>query len=457
MSTTFLGKRVSPHGVQAALDVYRPPGRAPSRCRRQISVQAVAAPSTSLGESIRQDFPLLDQEINGKKLVYFDNAATSQKPQVLLDSLLSYYSKINSNVHRGVHTLSAQATTAYEGAREKVAKFINAASPSEIVYTRNASEAINLVAYGWGLSHLKPGDEIILSVAEHHSNTVPWQMIAEKTGAQLKHVKLTEDTEEFDMKHFRELLSDKTKLVTTVHISNMLGSVSPAEEICETAHRVGAKVLLDCCQSVPNRPVDVQELGADWIVASGHKMCGPTGCGFLWGKYSVLEEMEPFMGGGEMIQDVFLDHSTFAPPPGRFEAGTPAIAEAIGLGAACDYLSGIGMDKVQSYEEEIGGYLYEKLSAVDGLRIYGPPPSLGRASLCSFNVEGLHATDLAAVVDQQGVAIRSGHHCTQPLHRYFDVSASARASLYLYNTTAEVDTFVDVLEDAIKFFRDAGM
>lgn len=254
----------------------------------------------------------------------------------------------------------------------------------------------------------------------------------------------------------RELLSAKTKLVATFHVSNMLGAVSPVHEISEMAHKVGARVLLDCCQSVPNRPINVQSLGADWIVASGHKMCGPTGCGFLWGRYALLEEMDPFLGGGEMIEDVFLDYSTYAPPPSRFEAGTPAIAEAIGIGAACDYLSELSMDRVNAYEEELGGYLYERLKSVNKIRIYGPVPSAsrGRACLCAFNVDGLHASDLSALLDQQGVAVRSGHHCAQPLHKHFNVSASARASLYFYNTQHEVDCFIDALKDSIKFFSD---
>lgn len=339
-----------------------------------------------------------------------------------------------------------------------MAKLVNAGDDREIVFTRNASEAINLVAQTWGLRTLQPGDEVIVSVAEHHSNIVPWQMVCQQTGAQLKHVMLTED-ERVDMEHFQRLLTDKTKLVSLVHVSNMLGSVLPAEQVTAAARRVGAKVLLDCCQSVPHMPVDVQKLGADWIVASGHKMCAPTGIGFLWGSYEQLEEMPPWMGGGEMIQDVFLDHSTYAAPPGRFEAGTPAIGEAIALGAACDYLMDLGMQRVHEYEEELSTYLYESLSAVPDVRIYGPRPGApgGRAALCAFNVDGLHATDVSTMLDHAGVAVRSGHHCTQPLHNYLGVSASARASLYIYNTRADVDAFIDALKDSIKFFREVGM
>lgn len=368
----------------------------------------------------------------------------------------NYYASYNSNVHRGVHTLSAKATTEYEAAREKVAKLVNAKTSREVVYTRNATEAINLVAYGWAIHNLKPGDEILVSVAEHHSNMVPWQIISQQTGAVLKHVQLTASQQELDMNSFKSLLSPKTKLVCLVHVSNMLGCVLDTDYVVEEAHKVGAKVLLDCCQSVPHAALDVQKLGADWIVASSHKFCGPTGIGFLWGRYDLLEEMKPWMGGGEMIQDVFLDHSTYAAPPSRFEAGTPAIGEAIGMGAAAEFLHGLGMDAVHHFEEEIGGYLWEKLRSVDGITLYGPAPGgkRGRASLASFNVEGLHATDVSTLLDAAGVAVRSGHHCTQPLHRVLGVNASARASLYIYNTPGEVDTFVDALKDTISFFRE---
>jgi len=423
-------------------------------------VQAVATdvPSTAraFGASLRPEFRILDQQVNGKPLVYFDNAATSQKAEVVLAAMDDYYHTCNANVHRGVHHLSARATTAYEEARHKVAKFVNASSGREVVWTRNASEAINLVANTWGDENLRQGDEIILSVAEHHSNLVPWQLLAQRTGAVLRHVRLTPDQQELDMQHFKELLGPRTRLVSLVHVSNMLGAVLDTDFVVEEAQRVGAKVMLDCCQSVPHMPVDVQALGADWIVGSGHKMCGPTGVGFLWGKLELLESMRPWMGGGEMIQDVYLDHSTYAPPPGRFEAGTPAIAEAIGLGAAVDYLSGLGMDRVHAYEDAAGAYLWERLSAVKGVSLYGPPPrksTRGRASLASFNVDGLHATDVSTLLDMSGVAVRSGHHCTQPLHRELGVNASARASLYIYNTDAEVDAFIEALESSIDFFK----
>lgn len=448
------------HSTQAA--AAQRSRRLEHRSRQSLAAAAAAASPVvepQLGAVLRQQFPILDQEVNGKPLVYLDNAATSQKPLAVIKAMDDYYSQYNSNVHRGVHYLSAKATTAYEDARGKVARFINASSDREIVFTRNASEAINLVAQTWGMDNLKQGDEVILSVAEHHSNLVPWQMVAQKTGAVLKHVRLTPDTQELDMQHFHELVTPRTRLVSLVHVSNMLGAVLDVEPVVAAARKVGAKVLLDSCQSMPHMPLDVQALGVDWIVASAHKAVGPTGIGFLWGRYDVLDTMPPWMGGGEMIQDVFLDHSTYAPPPARFEAGTPSIAEAIGLGAACDYLSSLGMAKVHAYEQELGGYLYERLSAVDKVTIYGPPPTVkrGRASLASFNVGGLHATDVSTLLDASGVAVRSGHHCTQPLHKYLGIPASARASCYIYNTKHDVDMFIDALKETIDFFGQMGM
>eukprot|EP00238_Polyblepharides_amylifera_P013769 CAMPEP_0196598480 /NCGR_PEP_ID=MMETSP1081-20130531/94344_1 /TAXON_ID=36882 /ORGANISM="Pyramimonas amylifera, Strain CCMP720" /LENGTH=413 /DNA_ID=CAMNT_0041924181 /DNA_START=496 /DNA_END=1737 /DNA_ORIENTATION=- len=408
-----------------------------------------------MGKNLRNEFPILDQEVHEQPLIYFDNAATSQKPLAVLNKLEEYYKGYNSNVHRGVHSLSARATTEYEEARQKVASFVNASTWKEVVFTRNASEALNLVAYTWGMQNLKPGDEIVLSVLEHHSNLVPWQIVAQKTGAVLKHVGLTED-ERIDMEHLRTLVGPRTKLVSLAHISNTLGCVLPVDEVSELAHSHGALLLLDACQSVPHMKIDVQSLGADFIVASGHKMCAPTGIGFLWGRYDLLETLDPWMGGGEMIQDVFLDHSTYADPPARFEAGTPAIGEAIGLGAACDFLTSLGMDNVHHYEQQIGDYLYQELAKVEGVRIFGPKPDApgGRAALCSFHVDGIHATDLSMILDQKGIAIRSGHHCTQPLHHYLGVNASARASLYIYNSKDEVDAFISNLIEVIEFFKD---
>ncbi|MBD6617032.1 cysteine desulfurase [Komarekiella sp. 'clone 1'] len=411
-------------------------------------------PTKTLADKVRADFPILLQEVNEKPLVYLDNAATSQKPLLVLNTLRDYYEQYNANVHRGAHTLSAKATDVYEGARDKVAKFINAASRQEIIYTRNASEAINLVAYSWGMNNLQQGDEIILSVMEHHSNIVPWQFVAQKTGAVLKFVELTPE-ETFDVEQFKKLISDKTKLVSTVHVSNTLGCINPVQEIVAIAHKYGAKVLIDACQSVPHTPVDVQQIDCDWLVASGHKMCAPTGIGFLYGKLELLESMPPFFGGGEMIAEVFLDHSTYAELPHKFEAGTPAIGEAIALGAAIDYLTNIGMDKIHAYEAELTAYLFQQLEQIPQIRIYGPKPNdqgEGRAALAAFTAGEVHANDLSTLLDQEGVAIRSGHHCTQPLHRYLGLPATARASLSFYNTREEIDVFIKALKETLEFF-----
>lgn len=408
----------------------------------------------NLADKVRSDFPILNQTVHDKPLIYLDSAATSQKPKAVLETLQQYYQHDNANVHRGAHTLSVRATEGYEAARDKVAKFINAASRQEIIYTRNATEAINIVAYSWGLTNLKAGDEIILTVMEHHSNLVPWRIIAERTGAIIKYVGLTE-TESFDLEQYKTLLNEKTKLVAVVHISNTLGCINPVEEIVSLAHQVGAKVLIDACQSVPHFPMNVQQIGCDWLVASGHKMCAPTGIGFLYGKKEILDEMPPFFGGGEMIADVYLDHFTSNELPHKFEAGTPAIGEAIALGAAVDYLMGLGMDNIHAYEEELTAYLFKKLADVPKIRIYGPKPTTegkGRAALASFNVEGLHASDLSTLLDHEGIAIRSGHHCTQPLHRLLNASGSARASLYFYNTREDIDHFIVALKDTINFF-----
>lgn len=408
----------------------------------------------TLADEVRADFPILHQQVNKKPLVYFDNAATSQKPQAVLDVLDQYYHRDNANVHRGVHALSARATEAYEAARDKVAKFVNAASRNEIVFTRNASEAINLVAYAWGMNNLQAGDEIILSVMEHHSNLVPWQLVAQRTGAVLRHVRLT-PTQEFDLEHFESLLCDRTRLVAVNHVSNTLGCINPVESVTELAHARGARVLIDACQSVPHMAVDVQAIDCDWLVASGHKMCGPTGAGFLYGKLALLNSMPPFLGGGEMIQDVYLDRSTYAELPHKFEAGTPAIAEVIMLGAAVDYLSSIGMERITAYEHHLTQYLYQRLSEIPQLTLYGPQPQSdgsGRAAIATFTVDGLHPQDLSTFLDQAGVAIRSGHHCTQPLHRLLGIDSTARASLYFYNTCEEIDTFITALKETIDFF-----
>lgn len=408
----------------------------------------------TLAAQVRPDFPILHQQVNGKPLVYLDNAATSQKPRAVLDALQHYYERDNANVHRGVHTLSSRATDAYEGARDKVAKFVNAASRQEIVFTRNATEAINLVAYAWGMSSLQQGDEIILSVMEHHSNLIPWQLLAQRTGAVLKFVEPNEN-EEFNLEQFKSLISGKTRLVSILHVSNTLGYINRVQEITAIAHHYGARILVDACQSVPHMPVDVQAMNCDWLVASGHKMCGPTGVGFLYGKLDLLRAMPPFLGGGEMIADVYLDHATYADLPHKFEAGTPAIGEAIALGAAVDYLTGLGMDKIHAYEEELTPYLFQRLQEIPELRIYGPQPTpegKGRAALAAFTAGDVHPHDLSTILDEAGVAIRAGHHCTQPLHRYLKVQSTARASLYFYNTREEIDVFIASLKEAVEFF-----
>jgi cysteine desulfurase / selenocysteine lyase len=407
--------------------------------------------SQSLAEIVRADFPILHREVHGKPLVYLDNAATSQKPHAVIHALEHYYSHYNANVHRGVHTLSTEATDAYEGARAKIAKFVNAASEQEIIYTRNATEAINLVAYSWGLSNLQRGDEVILTVMEHHSNLIPWQFVQQKTGVRLKFVQLTPE-EEFDFGHYQSLVNDRTKLVSVAHVSNTLGCINPVKDIAALAHQYGAKVLIDACQSAPHMQLDVQDLDCDWLVASGHKMCAPTGIGFLYGKLDLMRSMPPFMGGGEMIADVFLENATYADVPHKFEAGTPAIAEAIALGAAVDYLTNIGMDKIHAYEQELTTYMVEKLMNVPLVKIYGPKLPKERAGLASFTSADIHPHDLSTMLDQAGIAIRAGHHCTQPLHRFLKAQSTARASLYFYNTQAEVDAFIAALIESIEFF-----
>ena len=422
-----------------------------------------AAPSIHAGSSAadlailtRPDFPLLDQiACLGQPLIYLDHAATSQKPRQVLDALQQYYGHDNANVHRGAHQLSARATDHFEAARAAVADFIGAASPREIVYTRNASEAINLVARTWGEANLREGDEVLLTLMEHHSNLVPWQLLAARTGCVLRHAGLT-DGGELDLDDWRSKLSDRTRLVSVVHVSNALGCLNPIETLAPLAHAAGALVLVDACQSLPHLPVDVAGLGCDFLVGSSHKFCGPTGMGFLWGREALLEAMPPFLGGGEMIQDVFLDHSSWADLPHKFEAGTPAIGEAIGMGAAIHYLQHLGMERIHAWEQRLTAHLFDRLEAIDGLRILGPTPGHQphRAALAAFSVEGLHANDIAALLDSAGICIRSGHHCTQPLHRHYGLAATARASLAFTNTFAEIDRFADELASTIAFLRE---
>ena len=412
--------------------------------------------AVSLAEQTRADFPILEQQSSsGQPLIYLDHAATSQKPVAVLKALQAYYSQDNANVHRGAHQLSARATEAFEGARLTTAQFVSAASPREIVLTRNASEAINLVARTWGDDQLKPGDEVLLTVMEHHSNLVPWQMLAKRTGCVLRHVGITEQGT-LDLEDLRSKLNARTRLVSLVHISNTLGCCNPVEEVVALAAQVGALVLLDACQSLAHKSVDVGKLGVDFLVGSSHKLCGPTGMGFLWAREALLESMPPFLGGGEMIQDVFLDHSTWAELPHKFEAGTPAIGEAIGMGAAIRYLQDLGLDAIQAWEAQLTDHLFARLQAIEGLRILGPTPEQqpGRGALATFLVDGLHANDIAAMLDLSGVCIRSGHHCCQPLHRHYGVTGSARASLSFTSTFEEIDRFADELTSTIRFLRE---
>jgi len=412
--------------------------------------------AVSLAEQTRADFPILEQQSSsGQPLIYLDHAATSQKPVAVLEALQAYYSQDNANVHRGAHQLSARATEAFEGARLTTAQFVSAASPREIVLTRNASEAINLVARTWGDDQLKPGDEVLLTVMEHHSNLVPWQMLAKRTGCVLRHVGITEQGT-LDLEDLRSKLNARTRLVSLVHISNTLGCCNPVEEVVALAAQVGALVLLDACQSLAHKSVDVGKLGVDFLVGSSHKLCGPTGMGFLWAREALLESMPPFLGGGEMIQDVFLDHSTWAELPHKFEAGTPAIGEAIGMGAAIRYLQDLGLDAIQAWEAQLTDHLFARLQAIEGLRILGPTPEQqpGRGALATFLVDGLHANDIAAMLDLSGVCIRSGHHCCQPLHRHYGVTGSARASLSFTSTFEEIDRFAEELTSTIRFLRE---
>ncbi|KAL3809920.1 hypothetical protein ACHAXA_005334 [Cyclostephanos tholiformis] len=400
-----------------------------------------------------------------RRLIYLDSAATSHKPSVVTDALISYYETMNSNVHRGAHALSRESTEAYECARDKVASFVNARDRNEVIFTSGATEAINLVATslscreGGGREYrlIGEGDEILITEAEHHSNIVPWQMAASRTGATLRYVPASSVSDGFDVSALMGgLVNDRTKLVSIQHVSNVLGTINPIGDIVDYVRDNASPdvlILLDACQSVPHMKVDVRALGVDFVVASGHKMCGPTGIGFLWGREDVLNGMAPYKGGGEMIDEVYMDGSTYARSPARFEAGTPPIAQAIGLGAAIDYINGIGIDRIHEYEIELGDYLRRRLEDVEGVTVLGPRVGVERAALCSFVSDVVHPSDLGTFLDLEGVAIRSGHHCCQPLHRALGHSHSARASLYFYNTKEDVDDFVSALEGTLGFFR----
>jgi cysteine desulfurase / selenocysteine lyase len=403
------------------------------------------------GAALRADFPILDQKVHGQPLIYFDNAATTQKPRAVVEALRHYYEHDNANVHRGIHELSNRATTAFEAARTRAAKFINARSADEIIFTRGTTEGINLVAQAWGSKHLKAGDRILLTEMEHHSNIVPWQLLAERTGAQLVYLPITGDIGLLELSRLEACLTEKVKLFAMTHISNTLGTINPVAELCARARQLGVTTLVDAAQSAGHRPIDVQEIGCDFLAFSGHKMCGPTGIGVLYGRQEVLETMPPYQGGGEMILNVDFQRSTWKHAPHKFEAGTPDISGAVGLHAAMDYLDKIGRSSIAQHDQELGAYAYAKLSGLrQGIRLFGP--HIGRAGVASFLLKDIHAHDVVTVADQRGVALRGGHHCNQPLMRKLGVESTARASFYFYNTTAEIDRFVEVLGEIQKFF-----
>ncbi|SFA47740.1 L-selenocysteine selenide-lyase (L-alanine-forming) [Parageobacillus thermantarcticus] len=399
-------------------------------------------------KEIRRLFPILDQKVNGKPLVYLDNAATSQKPLSVIEALDRYYREYNSNVHRGVHTLGTKATDAYEGAREKVRRFINAKSTQEIIFTRGTTTALNMVATSYGRANLQEGDEIVITYMEHHSNLIPWQQAAKRTGATLKYIPLQADGT-IDMKDVEATVTENTKIVAVAHVSNVLGTINPIKEIARVAHQRGAVIVVDAAQSAPHMKIDVQDLDCDFLAFSGHKMCGPTGIGVLYGKRELLEKMEPVEFGGEMIDFVELYESTWKELPWKFEGGTPIIAGAIGLGAAIDFLEEIGLDNIAAHEQELAQYALERLSAIEGLTIYGPKH---RGGLVTFNIEGVHPHDVATVLDAEGIAVRAGHHCAQPLMKWLNVTATARASFYLYNTKEEIDQLADALQKTKEYF-----
>ena len=405
----------------------------------------------SVPSEVRRDFPLLQRSVDGKPLVYLDSAATSQKPWVVLEALQRYYEGYNANVHRGLYRIAERATLAYEEARAKVAAFIGA-PPEELIFTRGTTEAINLVAYSYGDAYVRPGDEILVTEMEHHSNLVPWQLLAQRRGARLRFVRVRPEDGTLDLDSLDRCLTERTRVVAVTHQSNVVGTINPVRDIAERAHAVGAVVLVDGAQSVPHMPVRVQDLGCDFLAFSGHKMCGPTGIGALWGRRELLEAMPPFHGGGEMIERVELEKSTYKDPPHRFEAGTPNIADAIALGVAVDYLQAVGMEAVRAHEKALVRYALAQLAEVKGLRLYGPRDPELRGGAVAFSLEGVHPHDVAQVLDGEGVCVRAGHHCAQPLHRALGVAATARASVYLYNTPEDIDALVRGLERVRAFF-----
>jgi cysteine desulfurase/selenocysteine lyase len=407
---------------------------------------------------IRKDFPILDRTVRGgRPLVYLDSANTSQKPRQVIETLTEFYERHNANIHRATHELGEEATAAYEGARIKVARFIGASDETEVVFAKNVSEAINLVAYAMGNAtagrlRLAEGDEVVITEMEHHSNIVPWQLLCQRTGARLRWFAVTPDGR-LDLSNANELINERTKVVALAHQSNVLGTINPVAEIIDRAHAVGALVLVDAAQSVPHGLMNVGSLGADFVGFTGHKMCGPTGIGVLWARRELLDEMPPFLGGGEMIESVWMDRSTFAPPPHKFEAGTMPIAQAVGLGAAVDYLTEIDLQAVRAHEQNLLERALHALGEIDGLRILGPTEPVERGCAVSFTLAGLHPHDVSQVLDDRGIAVRAGHHCAWPLHRALGVQASTRASFYLYNTADEVAALADGIRAAQKFFR----
>ncbi|MBT2729134.1 cysteine desulfurase/selenocysteine lyase [Neobacillus sp. B4I6] len=404
-------------------------------------------------QDIRSQFPILEQEVNGKPLVYLDSSATSQKPLQVIEAIEKYYREINSNVHRGVHTLGTRATDAYEGAREKVRKFINAKSIQEVIFTRGTTTSLNTVAASYAAANLKAGDEIVITYMEHHSNIIPWQQVARRTGAQLKYIPLQADGT-ISLDDARATITANTKVVSVMQVSNVLGVINPVKEIAQIAHENGAIMVVDGAQSAPHMKIDVQDLDCDFLAFSGHKMCGPTGIGVLYGKKHLLENMEPIEFGGEMIDFVQLYESTWKELPWKFEGGTPIIAGAIGLGAAIDFLNEVGLDQIAEHEHKLAAYALEKMSAVEGMTIYGPLDAAKRAGLITFNLSDVHPHDVATVLDAEGIAVRAGHHCAQPLMRWLKASATARASFYLYNTEDDIDKLVEGLVKTKEYFSD---
>jgi cysteine desulfurase / selenocysteine lyase len=402
-------------------------------------------------EKVKNDFPILNRKVNGKRLVYLDNAATTQKPKVVIDALVDYYSRYNANVHRAVHQLSIEATETYENSRKKVARFINSSSPQEVVFTRGTTESVNLVRFAWGSKFVKRGDLIVLTLMEHHSNMVPWQLLAKEKGARIEYAPLTADGR-LEIGEFERLLGLSPALVAFTQCSNVLGTINDAERLCSMARRAGAVTLVDAAQSAPHMRVDVQSMGCDFLAFSGHKMLAPTGIGALYGRRELLDSMEPFQSGGDMIKEVHLDGARWNDVPYKFEAGTTNIADAIGLGVAVDYLESLGMEKVRRHEVELLEYTFEKLARIPNLKIYGPMDPEARGGVVSFNLADIHPHDMASILDEEGVAIRSGHHCAQPLMEHLGVPGTSRASFYVYNSTADIDAFVGALLKAKSVF-----